>query len=69
MYDYMGDAEREAALKSRRGKENLSIGQGGEGYIGEDYWCYNCGNEGHLGDVSPQGVAHLLLEHDTFPGL
>ncbi|KAL5530299.1 hypothetical protein ACEPAF_6556 [Sanghuangporus sanghuang] len=50
LYEYLDDVEREAILKSRREKENLPIGQGGEGYIGEDYWCYNCGGEGHLGD-------------------
>ncbi|EJD01316.1 uncharacterized protein FOMMEDRAFT_147876 [Fomitiporia mediterranea MF3/22] len=50
MYDYMDDTDRDVTLKMRREKENLPVGQGGEGYIGEDYWCYNCGASGHLGD-------------------
>lgn len=29
----------------------MRIGYGGEGYIAEDQWCYNCGDCGHLGDV------------------
>ena len=36
----------------RRQKVDLELGDGGEGYIGEDEWCYNCGGDGHLGDVS-----------------
>ena len=39
-------------MRGRRGKAHLELGQGGEGYIAEDEWCYNCGNDGHLGDVS-----------------
>lgn len=52
MYEYVSDAQREAILKSRKGKELLSLGDGGEGYIGDDEWCYHCGGDGHLGDVS-----------------
>ena len=29
----------------------MSIGTGGEGYIAEDAWCYNCAQCGHWGDV------------------
>ena len=52
MYEYVSDSQREAILAARKQKESLLIGQGGEGYIGEELWCYNCGDEGHLGDVS-----------------
>ncbi|KAH8118463.1 hypothetical protein DFH11DRAFT_1796994 [Phellopilus nigrolimitatus] len=61
MYEYVADAEREAILLSRKEKENLAIGQGGEAYVGEDLWCYNCGNDGHLGDdceVVPRPADH-----------
>ncbi|KAI5124738.1 hypothetical protein M0805_005373 [Coniferiporia weirii] len=50
MYEYVDDAEREATLQSRRAREVHQVDQGGEGYIGEDPWCYNCGDDGHLGD-------------------
>ncbi|THH12398.1 hypothetical protein EW145_g60 [Phellinidium pouzarii] len=50
IYEYVDDAEREATLRMRKEKENLRIGQGGEGYIGDDLWCYNCGEDDHLGD-------------------
>ena len=52
MYEYVDDSERERMLKLRRAKENAPIGKGGEGYVGDDIWCYNCGMDGHLGDVS-----------------
>lgn len=39
-------------MTARRQKVDLELGGGGEGYIGEDEWCYNCGGDGHLGDVS-----------------
>lgn len=52
MYEYVDDSEREHVMKLRKAKENAVIGEGGEGYIGDDMWCYNCGMDGHLGDVS-----------------
>ena len=39
-------------IQSREEKKQLTIGKGGEGYIGGEVWCYNCANTGHLGDVS-----------------
>lgn len=48
----MNDEERIVIMQSREGKKQLTIGDGGEGYIGEEMWCYNCANTGHLGDVS-----------------
>lgn len=53
MYKYVEDEERQEILRQREGKRMLVFGQGGEGYIAPDEWCYNCGDCGHLGDVSP----------------
>nr|VWO93976.1 Uncharacterized protein [Ganoderma boninense] len=50
MYKYMEDEERQEVLRAREGKRMLAFGQGGEGYIASDEWCYNCGDCGHLGD-------------------
>ncbi|KAJ3523629.1 hypothetical protein NM688_g8695 [Phlebia brevispora] len=51
MYEYVEDAERQMILSVREQKRDLAIGQGGEGYIAPEDWCYNCGGCGHLGDV------------------
>lgn len=51
MYDYVDDAERQTILTVREQKRDLAMGQGGEGYIAPEDWCYNCGGCGHLGDV------------------
>ena len=48
----MSDEERIVIMQSREEKKQLAIGEGGEGYIGGEVWCYNCANTGHLGDVS-----------------
>ncbi|KAI1795080.1 hypothetical protein LXA43DRAFT_993390 [Ganoderma leucocontextum] len=50
MYKYVEDEERQEVLRAREGKRVLAFGQGGEGYIATDEWCYNCGDCGHLGD-------------------
>ncbi|KAH9927317.1 uncharacterized protein B0H18DRAFT_1004063 [Fomitopsis serialis] len=50
LYDYVDDAERQNILQAREEKRVLALGQGGEGYIATDEWCYNCGRSGHLGD-------------------
>ncbi|KAI0291756.1 hypothetical protein BC826DRAFT_1186821 [Russula brevipes] len=50
LYEYVTDHEREAILQLRESKQSLALGQGGEGYIASDEWCYNCGDNGHLGD-------------------
>ncbi|TFY50624.1 hypothetical protein EVG20_g11416 [Dentipellis fragilis] len=52
LYEYLTDSERSTALVSRDEKVALKFGEGGEGYIARDEWCYNCGGSGHLGDVS-----------------
>ena len=51
-YEYVSDKTRSLILAERLEKVDCEFGQGGEGYIGEDDWCYNCGSIGHLGDVS-----------------
>ena len=38
-------------LKDRASKKDLALGLGGEGYIGAEDWCFNCGDAEHLGDV------------------
>ncbi|TCD63871.1 hypothetical protein EIP91_004810 [Steccherinum ochraceum] len=50
MYEYVDDNDRQEILRSREQKAELNIGEGGEGYIARDEWCYNCGEIGHLGD-------------------
>ncbi|KDQ64478.1 hypothetical protein JAAARDRAFT_64329 [Jaapia argillacea MUCL 33604] len=50
IYDYVADQDRDAILTLRRTKRKLGIGNGGEGYIATDEWCYNCGECGHWGD-------------------
>lgn len=39
-------------MDNRKSKRHLGFDNGGEGYIARDHWCYNCGENGHLGDVS-----------------
>ncbi|KAA1466681.1 hypothetical protein DENSPDRAFT_862642 [Dentipellis sp. KUC8613] len=50
LYEYLTDNERSNALDTRDEKVTLKFGEGGEGYIARDEWCYNCGGSGHLGD-------------------
>lgn len=50
IYQYVTDEERMLIRENREARQHLRIGQGGEGYIGKDDWCYNCANTGHLGD-------------------
>ncbi|KIP10394.1 hypothetical protein PHLGIDRAFT_33917, partial [Phlebiopsis gigantea 11061_1 CR5-6] len=54
MYDYVDDSERLRILHEREEVRDLDLGEGGEGYIGPDDWCYNCGGCGHLGDDCTQ---------------
>ncbi|KAG9089260.1 hypothetical protein FRC06_001647, partial [Ceratobasidium sp. 370] len=49
-YIYLSDSERLRVLEERAELENLSFGEGGEGYIARHIWCYNCGGPGHWGD-------------------
>ncbi|KAJ6599088.1 hypothetical protein DFH09DRAFT_1021879 [Mycena vulgaris] len=50
LYVYLEDAEQEHVLQARKEKKGMPLGQGGEGYIAGDEWCYNCGGSGHWGD-------------------
>jgi hypothetical protein len=56
IYEFVTDQDRDAILRAREEKRDLTFGRGGEGYIGQDDWCYNCGDCGHLGDVSFRSV-------------
>ena len=51
-YDYHTTKERDSILRARSSKKKLRLGNGGEAYIANDEWCYNCGQQGHWGDVS-----------------
>ena len=59
MYRYVEDEVRLETLRVREEKRVLVLGQGGEGYIASDEWCYNCGGSGHFGDVS----SHFTTSH------
>ncbi|KAF8627200.1 hypothetical protein AX15_004517 [Amanita polypyramis BW_CC] len=50
LYGYLADEERSRLVELRKEKKGLELGSGGEGYIGGDPWCYNCGSIGHWGD-------------------
>ena len=52
MYTYFTEKERSDVLDAREKLQQLKLGAGGEAYIARDEWCYNCGECGHLGDVS-----------------
>lgn len=62
LYDYLDEEGKNLSLKIRKQKRNLSVGQGGEGYIARDKWCYNCGSAGHWGDD-----CHDMPHHEDFP--
>ena len=59
MYRYVEDEVRLETLRVREEKRDMALGQGGEGYIASDEWCYNCGGSGHFGDVS----SHFTTSH------
>ncbi|KAF5363675.1 hypothetical protein D9756_000646 [Leucocoprinus leucothites] len=50
LYVYVTDEDRTRIMDERRKKHDLELGKGGEAYIAEDEWCYNCGDVGHWGD-------------------
>ncbi|RDX55414.1 hypothetical protein OH76DRAFT_1396803 [Lentinus brumalis] len=68
MYRYVEDEVRQETLRTREEKRVLPLGQGGEGYIATDEWCYNCGGSGHLGDDCTAIPHHADLpnEHSAF---
>ncbi|KIK99996.1 hypothetical protein PAXRUDRAFT_381108 [Paxillus rubicundulus Ve08.2h10] len=59
IYQYANDEERILIKQSREEKRKFAIGEGGEGYIGTEEWCYNCASAGHLGDDCDE-LPHLL---------
>ncbi|KAF9462622.1 hypothetical protein BDZ94DRAFT_1194232 [Collybia nuda] len=50
LYEYFTDQDKDRTICIREERKHLNLGQGGEGYIANDEWCYNCGNCGHWGD-------------------
>ncbi|CAL1700144.1 unnamed protein product [Somion occarium] len=58
LYEYVDEAQQLEVLRIREEKSDLRIGEGGEGYIATDEWCYNCGGSGHLGDDCREPHAH-----------
>ncbi|KAJ8482247.1 hypothetical protein ONZ45_g15023 [Pleurotus djamor] len=75
-YSYVSDEGRQEILQVRESKYDLEIGEGGEGYIGTDIWCYNCGDDGHWGDDCtierkahrPPDEPSAFSEHNTSIG-
>ncbi|KZS97839.1 hypothetical protein SISNIDRAFT_198286 [Sistotremastrum niveocremeum HHB9708] len=57
VYSYVSDETRAATLSARAKKATQLLGEGGEGYIARDEWCYRCGNCGHLGDDCNQSMS------------
>ncbi|EDR12848.1 uncharacterized protein LACBIDRAFT_292877 [Laccaria bicolor S238N-H82] len=50
IYEYLTEDERLDSLDARRRRKGLALGQGDEGYVADDEWCYRCGSSGHWGD-------------------
>ncbi|KAF8974755.1 hypothetical protein BDZ97DRAFT_1775256 [Flammula alnicola] len=50
LYEYFSGEEQIHILAQRESKKYMKLGEGGEGYVADDEWCYNCGNCGHWGD-------------------
>ncbi|KAF8076360.1 hypothetical protein FPV67DRAFT_1573553 [Lyophyllum atratum] len=76
LYEYLTEGSKNLTLETRRQKQHLSLGEGGEGYIADDEWCYNCGSCGHWGDDC-QDLPHredipnessAFSEHNTLSG-
>ncbi|GLB33786.1 putative zinc finger protein [Lyophyllum shimeji] len=76
LYSYLSEEMKNLTLETRRQKQHLSLGEGGEGYIADDEWCYNCGGCGHWGDDC-QDLPHrqdvpdessAFSEHNTLSG-
>ncbi|KAG6829738.1 hypothetical protein H0H87_010370 [Tephrocybe sp. NHM501043] len=76
LYEYLTEEAKKLCLQRRKEKQHFKLGEGGEGYIADDEWCYNCGNFGHWGDDC-QDVPHredipeeysAFSEHNTLSG-
>lgn len=67
MYAYVLPEEKDTVLQVRESKMELEFGEGGEGYIATDVWCYNCGGSGHLGDdCEDEDFVHGHYGHSAF---
>ncbi|KAJ7638788.1 hypothetical protein FB45DRAFT_827354 [Roridomyces roridus] len=66
IYVYVQPEDRERVLQERKGKQGLRLGQGGEGYIADDEWCYNCGSAGHWGDDCEHYHQDQLADRTAF---
>ncbi|KAF4619285.1 hypothetical protein D9613_005100 [Agrocybe pediades] len=50
LYEYLTNEEQTRILTLRQARKDFQLGQGGEGYVANDIWCYYCGSYGHWGD-------------------
>ncbi|KDR83768.1 hypothetical protein GALMADRAFT_671498 [Galerina marginata CBS 339.88] len=50
LYEYFTGQDQTQTLTQRQSKRDFKLGQGGEGYVADDEWCYYCGSYGHWGD-------------------
>ncbi|KJA24656.1 hypothetical protein HYPSUDRAFT_482111 [Hypholoma sublateritium FD-334 SS-4] len=50
LYEYYTAEEQTHVIETRHSKKDLKLGEGGEGYVADDEWCYYCGHNGHWGD-------------------
>ncbi|KAF6762635.1 hypothetical protein DFP72DRAFT_876431 [Ephemerocybe angulata] len=64
MYLYLSDEGRAKVLRFREERHSLPLGEGGEGYVANDEWCYNCGDCGHWGDDCLE--SNPPAEHSAF---
>ncbi|KAL0949950.1 hypothetical protein HGRIS_009973 [Hohenbuehelia grisea] len=64
-YDYVTNEEQTSILAWRADRSEMPLGQGGEGYIADDEWCYNCGNAGHWGDDCTRKHTREWLEEPS----
>lgn len=51
LYEYYSVEEQAHVISARQSKKELKLGEGGEGFIADDEWCYYCGQSSHWGDV------------------
>lgn len=63
LYEYFTDQDKDHIVRIREERKHLTLGQGGEGYIASDEWCYNCGSCGHWGDVSFNSSRMIVMTH------
>ncbi|CAA7259740.1 unnamed protein product [Cyclocybe aegerita] len=67
LYEYFSVEEQAHILTHRQAKKDMKLGQGGEGYVADDEWCYNCGDCGHWGDDCEENtVNQTMREHSAF---